>query len=470
MASNVTLADLSHDSLCLICDFLIPLDFLCIRRTCLVLYELTNEEKYSGVKKYWQKQCYQFWSLARNTNYSTHDWFVLFQSMVNFVLHRCTLHNISKYKHILNQLQSSTDVIWCDTLQLPIQLKNTTDLDSKLKLIYSLRITMESIPSILVLKNIILTDNIEMFKIYICNTSIYNSNSNSNIKSNSKKNMNSMTHGNYNSTGIYERSIDSILMQCIQNDAIKISKYLLSNDKFYNIINVLQACDDNKSVYKNQTPLSLAVNHKSSEIVSLLLKHPGMTKEGINQRDGSDRTALHIICACGSKRLNKSEKQVDKGVKVVGVLINDERTNINAVDSRFGETPLMIAGRTHSKFVKVLLENKNIDINQQNAKGDTALHCIARSFLQNRYVYNINCTEYNDELLKSAKLLLATNNINYNLVNRWNKTALQMAKENKFDKLVKLLKNHANPDNADAQDNDDAQDNADAQDTICVCF
>ena len=458
MASNVTIADLSHDSLCLICDFLIPLDFLCVRRTCLVLYELTNEEKYSGIKKYWQKQCYQFWSLSRNRNYSTHDWFVLFQSMVNFVLHRCTLHNISKYKHILNQLQAIniTDVIWCDTLQLPIQLKNITDLDSKLKLIYSLRITMESIPSILVLKNIIITDNIEMFKIYICNTSSYNSNSNSNITSISKAKEKMKTHGNYNSTGIYERSIDSILMQSIQNDAIKISKYLLGDDKFSSIINVLQACNDNKSVYKNETPLSLAVNHKSSEIVSLLLKHPGMTKEGINQRDESDRTALHNACAFGSKKLNIniSEKQVDNAVKVVGVLISDERTMINAVDSRFGEAPLMVAARTHSKLVKVLLENKNIDINQQNKEGDTALHCIARSFAKNRY----NSTEFNDELLKSAKLLLATNNINYNLVNKWNKTALQIAKANKFDKLVKALKNHAN------------QDNADDQDPICVCF
>ena len=61
---------------------------------------------------------------------------------------------------------------------------------------------------------------------------------------------------------------------------------------------------------------------------------------------------------------------------MIKLLIEDQRADVNACDHCRGNTPLMVAVKQHPKFVQMLLQHKDIDVNIQNKKGNTALHIL----------------------------------------------------------------------------------------------
>ena len=105
----------------------------------------------------------------------------------------------------------------------------------------------------------------------------------------------------------------------------------------------------------------------------------------------------------------------------IAKLLVDEGANVNAVDIQ-GCTSLMYTadGGHYPRMVKFLIE-KGAKINARDKKGNTALHFAAMK----------GYADVTSALLKREADITIQNNEN--------KTALDIAKENKFDAVVKLI-------------------------------
>lgn len=138
----------------------------------------------------------------------------------------------------------------------------------------------------------------------------------------------------------------------------------------------------------------------------------------VNAKDKKGWTALHWAS--------------DKGLTdVVKLLLGHPKIDLNAKGSR--ETPLQIASfRGHTIVVNLLLQQKNLNINQQQSPlkgggggGDTALH--KASFTGH---------------IEIVKLLLNQTDIQVNIKNRLGYTPLYQASKFGQTEVVELLLNH----------------------------
>ena len=98
-----------------------------------------------------------------------------------------------------------------------------------------------------------------------------------------------------------------------------------------------------------------------------------MTKELINKGDSYGRTPLHLACI-GGDGLRKVD-YTSNAIDTIKILINDNRTNVNAV-VKYGQTALMLAARSQPKVAIILIENEKCDVNIKDIDGKTVLDII----------------------------------------------------------------------------------------------
>ena len=279
------------------------------------------------------------------------------------------------------------------------------------------------------LGNIIYQDNLKMFRIYTCNT----------------------IDDDINTHRVPRRNSKPILFMVITASAIKIANYLLAR---VNI--VVNVDDDHKkneitndnyhfpkidigqgSSSNQDTPLTRAAYFKDVEIVSLLLNHPNMTKNGINKCNKYGQTPLH--CAAMNVRDVRHTATDEDVEKTAQMLINDERTDLNCHDIKYGQTPLMYAMRMQARVAQLLIDNENVDVNAKSTHGHddggTALHIGIQTMKDNACK---DTSEY-DTICQVIKKLLSRKDFDKNIRNGKGKTGLDMAKKAKFSKIVKML-------------------------------
>ena len=348
---RLTPFDISKDVWIIICGCLTPLDFLSLRQTCSFLRDTTNNRKHRSITKYWQQQCESFWYQIEKSHYKTKNWFCLFQSMIDIIILCDLIIMLKKHEKTIEQLQSTDSIIFSDNIadghgnNIRYKNQNLQRLDAKLRLIYGLKITMNAVldeenqrSASGVLENIMTRDKVELFKIYIYN-----------------RNVNKIIVYNYSHGNRMERSV---LETAIFHSSFKILEYLLGDE-------IDEIDDDNHdhdhdidvTQYLTIPPLQMATDYKQVNTVSLLVKHPSMTKQGINEVDMLGRTALHSACSLARFRdqsKDVQERAIKNGVEIIKILVNDKRTVVNMSDFN-GNTPVMLAIRTHSKFVEALL-------------------------------------------------------------------------------------------------------------------
>ena len=401
--------DINDDVLFFVISHLTPVDLLSLSQTCLHFYCLSDPTKYSAMNKYWKTKCQQFWSLTKKNKYTTDNYKNLFQMMASFIIHA---HAMNKHADVY--LENINSFKTLNLHQGTFGMKMTVD--------KFVTITKRSC-----LSYIIEADNLEMFKIFIYNTS--------------EKYINEKLHKFPNLVGS-----NSILFGVIAFGAIKIARYLLAPVENYKQ-NDDQIKDSNNYNFANidivtfessltkHTPLTLAAYYKRVEIVSLLINHPNMTKNGINQGCFRGIVPLHCVC-CVSHPSNSNPTEQD-AASIAQMLINDERTDVNATDSR-GYTPLMYAMQRHKKVFEILINNDKIDVNAQNYHGDTVLHmaatCSPAACIGNQTP---------DGIVQSVKMLLRRKDFNsFDAKNIDNLTALQVAPDSRFEisPMVAFLK------------------------------
>ena len=417
--------DIHDDTLFLVISHLTPLDFLSLSQTCLNFYRRSDPTKYSAINKYWQIQCQEFWSLMKKNNYTTDNYKNLFQTMAEFVIYNI---NIPEYMYDFIDMYNSSK--YKDDRHLYISEK-TLNLHQRT---FGMEITVDKFVKISgrsSLFYIIDADNLKMFKIYI-----YNTNENY---------INKKLHAFPD----LARS-SSILFGVIIYGAIKIATYLLAPvavnkanddhiyikdknniDKYnynYNFPNIDILTPESSKT--KDTPLTLAAHCKRVEIVSLLINHPNMTKDGINQGDNTGVVPLH--CACCAPHENNLKASEQDSVSIAQMLINDERTDINVADES-GDTALMYAIQYQKKVFEMLIKNDKINVNCQNVDGETALHVAAACD---------DCIGYQTiDFVECVKILVRRKDFNsLDIKNNDNLTALQVAMQQNFSPMIQCLK------------------------------
>ena len=459
---------------------LTPLEFVSIVQTCTHFNKLNDPTKYPAVNKCWEHHCHRLWSLCKPNNYPatlTSNFLDLFESMIYFILSTVTGPQCLDFTEINNLPNNYTAFTILDDPESKYQLMRKL-----LKPLYNMEITVDRISHLSkkthFVAMIIAQDNDEMFKIYIHNQQQININQKTDNSDNSDHD-----HDNFDinspipflSTGSGNRGT-VILFQVIQDGAVKIANYLLGRTKVdhdhdltgdekksdftnddnddngdkgskikggdsiekkdeymytysYNFPNI-DVIGSKKRLY-GDTFLTLATFHQEPDIVSLLINHPNMTKSGINQVANSGWTALHHA-------LNHETEDPDITIEIATMLINDERTDINAVDNE-GNSVLMYATEYQPKIVPILVLNKKFNVNIQNLDGQTALHWIIERKWENGFKI-----ELESRAIGLAKLLLKRKDFDLNIKDKKNRTAVDLAKHLAFHTMFDLLSANLN--------------------------
>ena len=309
--------------LCISC--LTPLDLTSFCVTCNHFNKLPNDKKYEKqINNYWKVQCEKLW-FAIKPKYKCVDkeYHNLFRSMVNVAMK-------NPFIFCNNYMRISNDHTNYNELKKLLRIKA-----------YNMEMTIDDIDTDYknlgpMLSCIITDDMIEMFKICLCNVS------------DEDTKMKYFDFGESEGTGVWGG--------IIEHHANKIAKYILTPGNFPNIDLSGSSVD-----MVDDTLLTCSCYHKCDEIVSLLLKHPNMTKECINTTDNCQFSPLHCVCIASANDNGSKEK----ALKIAQLLLNDDRmTHLNSKDNS-GSTPLMRAvDEKHAEMVKLLLERSDIDCDE----------------------------------------------------------------------------------------------------------
>ena len=415
-----SILQISDDALFVVLHYTTPLDFLSLSQTC-VHFHNVSETKTSQMNKYWQQQCELFWSLIKKNNYkpTSFNYKFLFESMVNF-----------------------------------IALTDEKD-DSRVQA-YKMKITLNDIflkkREDYTLKMIIKQDNLEMFKICTCNMNddinSYYIHSNSPFESKSilfiviTSKPPAIQIANYLLAPVEmvipwqindhdqdhdENNINTHL-KSLHNEKLKNLKI----EKCYNFPKIDVSSPEDTPM--GDTPLTIASYYKHVEIVSLLINHPNMTKNGINKGNLLDITPLHGAVQC---RSSVEPKDVEEDAVIIAqMLLNDERTNPNQIGGINQCTPLMDAIKRQPKVAQLLIDNNKVDVNIRscNLIGGTALHVAIETIKSSQ-----------DETMKNTicqliKQLLSRKDFDKNIKNMLGQTGLHLAKGAQLSQVVNILK------------------------------
>ena len=135
-------------------------------------------------------------------------------------------------------------------------------------------------------------------------------------------------------------------------------------------VNVKKDFQANSWIVHEDIPcLTAAVWSKNEDVVSRLLKEPGIN---LDATDYLDYTALHH--ACSGAGAGTSQRDIVRKVDIARMLLMSG-ANVNS-RGLSGKTPLMLAFQTGMKdLIFLLLEHPAIDMNAKDFEGKTALHC-----------------------------------------------------------------------------------------------
>ena len=170
--------DLPDDVLFLCLQCLPPLDFVCVSVTCTHFTNtLTAAKKYSqsqvNVNNYWKYQCEKQWDKINHkckTDYPciTQPYYTLFKSMIDFILQTLLGEQmIRKAIAMKDSLRSDHDKVITASMKNVQRLrKDTWNMETTMN-----KLCKQSNKNTNLLKDIIKFDNIDLFKIYVCNMS-----------------------------------------------------------------------------------------------------------------------------------------------------------------------------------------------------------------------------------------------------------------------------------------------------------
>ena len=186
-----------------------------------------------------------------------------------------------------------------------------------------------------------------------------------------------------------------------------------------------ESCNPNQQNFKGDTALHivcrmrtgrelqfLEVLTSTSGIDPTLVNHEGIGVFEVVDSDGN--SLLHIACAVGN-------------ISLVGFLIKNGADILKP--NRRGDAPIHAACQySRLDILKILLESRDCDPNQQNGSGDVPLHIVCRNSRGSK--------------LPFLKMLLCTPGINPEIVNHESRTPIEVAGTNYFaiDAIKKFLK------------------------------
>ncbi|XP_010739701.1 B-cell lymphoma 3 protein homolog [Larimichthys crocea] len=162
----------------------------------------------------------------------------------------------------------------------------------------------------------------------------------------------------------------------------------------YKLIELLQLAHRSLDIYNNlrQTPLHLAVITQQANMVEILLR------EGADPAalDRNGQTAVHLCCeydqrnclsvllSCASSStcleirnyegLSPLHLAVLRGHEHLARMLLDAGADINAMDIKSGQSPLMHAVESNNADMVHFLIERSCDVNSQSYSGNTALH------------------------------------------------------------------------------------------------
>ena len=363
--------ELPDDVLFLCFQCLQPLDFVFVSITCCHFHKQTNASKYSQVNNYWKYQCEKQWDKVNHkckTNDSciTQNYAKLFRSFMDFIPQTILGKKmIIKAREFENSKHAQQ-----------VRNNNNMNMYSKVQKLledaWSMKMTINKVSDHHLsyhrkglLTDIVISDKVDMFKIYVCNMSDDDIKLKFDVKTDK----------------------DWIWSNIVRCHSHKIAKFILQDNSSdnnnninanysYNWFENIDICGKFPSTFED-TLLSYAAEKHNDEIVSLLLKHPNMTKEGINQGGRFDIPPLYGTI---NSSIKENEATQDRALSIVKMLLNDERMNhVNWMDS-YGDTALSLGIRFIPQIARVLIDNDQCNINIQNSEGKTALHyCVKQN-------------------------------------------------------------------------------------------
>ena len=165
-------------------------------------------------------------------------------------------------------------------------------------------------------------------------------------------------------------------------------------------------------------PIHVACKHSRLEVLKPLFASSNCNPDQLNA-DGD--TALHIVC-----RKRGSNEEKNNISKIVEFLVNNGADLLKP--DRYGDAPIHTACQlSRLDILKILLESRDYNPNQQNGSGDTAMHIVCRMSRGSK--------------LPFLKILLSTPGINPEIVNHEGHTPIEVAGTNYFaiDAIKKFL-------------------------------
>ena len=424
--------EIANDALFCIFEFLLPCDFLSVSQTCHEMHKIAIH--HPAVNKYWKHQCYLQWDqiqheCSESSSYSckltdkNSTFYALFQSILDFIMKTLLGTHRSSLQGLFDIPNDTCNTMFADNKKKQILI------DILVKKVYNNTITINKIathpPNTYLLNYIIEADNIDLFKIWLCNMRRLG-NDHESIDHNDK---NSKC---FDINAKIKPPADTILVQVIYKNAIDIATFILGKNistNNYNFANI------DLSVYlqrSKDTLLTYCAYHRRSKVLSLLINHPSMTKKLINKIDSNYNDLTPFHCAVtrnyNNQLLAQDKDDHDDVLNIVTMLLNDKRTDINKC-SFSGETPLMTAISTYPEIAIILIGNDKCDVNilTKSVTNPTALH-----------TYAINAKN-TDVYLKLGEKFLQRKDLNCNIVNKQGKTPLDIAKDRKLDVIIDIL-------------------------------
>ena len=165
-------------------------------------------------------------------------------------------------------------------------------------------------------------------------------------------------------------------------------------------------------------PIHVACKHSRLEVLKALFTSSNCNPDQLNE-DGD--TALHIV-----SRKRGSNEDRNKSSKIVEFLVKNGADLLKP--NRHGDAPIHTACQySRLDILKMLLENRDCDPNQQNGSGDMPLHIVCRMSTGSK--------------LPFLKMLLSTPGINPEIANYEGRTPIEVAGINYFaiDAIKKFL-------------------------------
>ena len=176
--------------------------------------------------------------------------------------------------------------------------------------------------------------------------------------------------------------------------------------------------DIQKSNGQGDAPIHVACKHSRLEVLKALFTSSNCNPDQLN---ADEDTALHIVSRKGG-----SSEQRNKISKIVEFLVNNGADILKP--DRYGDAPIHTTCQlSRLDILKILLESRDYNPNQQNGSGDTAMHIVCRNSRGSK--------------LPFLKMLLSTPGINPEIVNHEGHTPIEVAGTNYFaiDAIKKFL-------------------------------